>query len=88
MRANVKPLTYWLIHKGYSVRFGRRTPHSVKGVITTPDGELEFDYDPGELVIRLPQETVRINQFGWETDNRGAVHTDDPVDGHEEDYDQ
>lgn len=72
MRANVKPLTYWLIHNGYTVRFGRRSPESVRGVITTPDGELDFDYVPDAMIISLPDRTVAINQFGWEIDRGRA----------------
>lgn len=67
MRANVKPLTHWLIYRGFSVRFRQREPCSVQGVITTPEGELDFDYDPGAMTIRLPDKVITINQYGWES---------------------
>ncbi len=68
MRANVKPFTYWLIHKKYTARFSHRSPESVRGVITTSEGEQDFDYNPATLTILLPDRTVRINVHGWETD--------------------
>jgi hypothetical protein len=70
MSANVKPLTHWLIQQGFTVRFGRRSPHSVQGIITAPEGQLEFDYDPNTMTIRLPEEVVVINQYGWETNRK------------------
>ena len=78
MRADVKPLTHWLIYKGYTVRFGRRSPDSVQGVISTPQGEVAFKYEPQSMTIHLPDRTVAINQYGWEID-RGKPHQqDDP----------
>jgi hypothetical protein len=70
MRANVKPLTHWLIQQGFTVRFRRRSPRSVQGIITAPKGELAFDYDPNTMTIRLPEEVVVINQYGWEIDRK------------------
>ena len=67
MRANVKPLTHWLIYRGYTVRFHQRAPRSVQGVITAPDGTFDFEYDPESLTIRLPDAVVTINEYGWET---------------------
>ena len=68
MRPNVKPLTHWLIYKGYTVRFGQRSTDSVRGIITTPEGDLAFDYAPQTMIIRLPNRTIAINQYGWEID--------------------
>ncbi|MCB0043812.1 MAG: hypothetical protein H6642_16445 [Caldilineaceae bacterium] len=65
-RANVKPLTHWLIYRGYSVRFHARNRDRVTGVITTPDGTADFVYDPANLVVTLPDERIRINEHGWE----------------------
>lgn len=65
-RANVKPLTHWLIYKGYRVRFTRREATSVAGVITTPNGPLDFRYDAAAQVVHLPDRTVTINEYGWE----------------------
>jgi hypothetical protein len=67
MRANVKPLTHWLIYHGYTVRFRQREPRSVQGVITAPDGAFDFEYDPESLTIRLTDAVVTINEHGWET---------------------
>ena len=72
MRANVKPLTHWIIYKGYTVRFRKRTAESVLGTLTTPAGPIDFEYIAGERVIRLPNETIQINEYGWET-------TDGPI---------
>jgi hypothetical protein len=66
MRANVKPLTHWLIYRGYSVRFKERSLQQVTGVLTTADGPVEFAYDPETMVVHLPTERITINQHGWE----------------------
>ena len=67
MRANVKPLTHWVIYKGYSVRFTARSPESVAGWLTLPNGEqLAFRYDPAALVVALPERRITINDYGWE----------------------
>lgn len=72
MRVNVKPLTHWIIYKSYSVRFTSRTPALVTGLLTTPDGPLNFEYEPTEMLLRLHSEekneetSIAINEYGWE----------------------
>jgi hypothetical protein len=68
MRANVKPLTHWIIYKGYSVRFGRRSSQEVDGILTTESGPLPFRYEPQTRIIHLPDQDIRINEHGWELD--------------------
>lgn len=68
MSVNVKPLTHWLIYKGYKVRFKTRTSAEVTGVLTTATGAVEFSYDPAALVVTLPDQRVTINEYGWEVD--------------------
>ena len=68
MRADVKPLTHWIIYKGYTVRFATRTPAEVTGTLTTPAGPVDFSYAPAEMRIDLPDRSVSINQFGWEVE--------------------
>ncbi len=82
LRADVKPLTHWLIYKGYSVRFSQRRPDLVQGVITTPQGELPFDYAPQAMIIRLPERTIVINQYGWEVAREQPSHGD-PAQGNQ-----
>jgi len=72
MRVNVKPLTHWIIYKSYSVRFTSRTPTSVTGILTTPDGSLDFEYDPTQMVIQLhdkQENNITINEYGWEIES-------------------
>jgi len=69
MRVNVKPLTHWVIYKGYKVRFKERTPTQVTGVLTTDTGEVAFAYDPVKQVVTLPDAQIAINEYGWELDN-------------------
>jgi hypothetical protein len=66
MRANVKPLTHWIIYRGYKVRFSERTPIKVSGVLTTPAGELMFTYDLATQTVQMGSERVVINEYGWE----------------------
>ncbi|MEM7128556.1 MAG: hypothetical protein AAF702_19640 [Chloroflexota bacterium] len=55
MRPNVKPLTHWIIYKKYTVRFSRRSPNKVQGILTTPNGQCSFSYDPQQMIIHLPK---------------------------------
>ena len=69
LRANVKPLTHWLIYQHYTVRFTERSANFVAGVITTPEGQVTFRYDANARVIHLPHKTIAINEYGWEIEN-------------------
>jgi hypothetical protein len=70
MRANVKPLTHWIIYRGYTVRFTKRSPTEIAGVLTTPDGPVNFTYDPTAMRVQLPAEQIQINEHGWELDKQ------------------
>ena len=66
MRADVKPLTHWIIYRGYRVRFKSRDPQRVAGILTTPDGPVEFTYEPHTMTVQLPDEWITLNEHGWE----------------------
>ena len=66
MRVNVKPLTHWIIYRGYKVRFTQRTSGCVMGVLTRPDQEVNFQYDPAAHCVTMPDERIIINEYGWE----------------------
>ena len=66
MRANVKPLTHWVIYKKYTVRFQTRGPQRVTGVLKTPAGEIQFQYEPQAMCIQLPDKQIVINEHGLE----------------------
>jgi spore germination cell wall hydrolase CwlJ-like protein len=66
MRSNVKPLTHWIIYRGYKVRFTQRTPQQVAGILTTPTGEVAFTYDPLAQRVQWGTEQITINEYGWE----------------------
>lgn len=81
MRPNVKPLTHWIIYRSYRVRFRARSGDLVSGVLITPQGEIDFRYDPSALLIHLPAERIVINQHGWEIERQEAA--DPPGDSHD-----
>jgi hypothetical protein len=66
MRVDLKPVTRWIFARGYTVRFAERTPERVRGVLTTPAGEVTFVYDPRRRIVELPGERVMIDEYGWE----------------------
>lgn len=70
MRANVKPLTHWIIYKKYTVHFHKRTPAQVTGILKTPDGDVPFTYEPQTMRVQLPKKTIQINEYGWETEEQ------------------
>ena len=65
-RANVKPLMHWMIYRHYTVRITERAANQVTGIITTPDGTINFRYDPAAMIIHLPEKSIAINEYGWE----------------------
>lgn len=70
MRINVKPLTHWIIYKGYRVRFKHRDAERAEGILTTLDGaEIPFIYYAAEGAVHLPGVRVRINEHGWELEH-------------------
>lgn len=70
MRVDVKPLTHWVIYKGYRIRFTERRVGRAEGVLSLPEGaELRFSYDAAERVVQLPGERIRINEYGWELEH-------------------
>lgn len=78
MRVDVKPLTHWVIYKGYKVRFTARRPPVAEGVLTTPEGaEIRFAYDASTRVVTLPEERIRINEYGWELERMRHEPTND-----------
>ncbi len=68
MRANVKPLTHWIIYKGYRVRFSNRSAAEVTGTLTTPNGLQSFRYEPDSMLLHLPDRSITINEYGWEVE--------------------
>lgn len=69
MHPNVKPLTHWVIYKGYRVRFTSRHTQLVAGILTTSEGAvLPFQYEPTLQIVRLPGEHIKINEYGWEVE--------------------
>ena len=66
VRVNVKPLMHWLIYRHYTVRITHRSVGQVEGIITTPDGSLNFRYDAAEQIVHLPEKSIAINEHGWE----------------------
>jgi hypothetical protein len=68
-RANVKPLMHWLIYRRYTVRITERGAGAVAGVITTPEGQVDFRYDTVNRIVHLPEKQVAINEYGWEIEN-------------------
>ena len=68
-RVNVKPLMHWLIYRHYTVRITERATTYVAGIITTPEGPLDFRYDPTTQIVHLPTKTITINEYGWEIES-------------------
>lgn len=67
MRASIKPLTHWVIYKGYTVRFTERSAAAVAGWLTVPGGaQIAFTYDPAARVVTVPGRQITINEYGWE----------------------
>lgn len=64
--ANVKPLMHWLIYHKYTVRITQRAPLRVDGILTMSEGPVNFHYDPINRIVHLPDQTIAINEYGWE----------------------
>ncbi len=67
MGVNVKPLTHWVIYKGYRVRFRERSTDLIAGIVTTPEGkEIPFRYAPASKHLHIAGQRIAINDHGWE----------------------
>jgi len=75
MSIDVKPLTRWIIHRGYKVRFRQRTLAAVTGILTTPSGEIEFTYTPTTRMIQCGGERIQLNEYGWEIPPNNSEET-------------
>jgi hypothetical protein len=76
MRVDVKPLTHWVIYKGYSVRFTARRPEAVTGWLTLSTGvQIAFQYDPAARVVTLPDRRITFNDYGWEISSEEIADT-------------
>ena len=67
-RPYVKPLMHWLIYRHYTVRITERGAEKVVGIITTPEGPIDFSYDPIGRIVYLPDQQIAMNEYGWEID--------------------
>jgi hypothetical protein len=76
----LKPFVRWVIYKKYKVRYSSHQPTQISGVLTTPDGEVAFNYDPDAKLISLSGAQIAINDYGWEVDpdQNGDESVDDP----------
>jgi len=70
---SMKPLVLWAAHRQWRLRFATRTPAEASGVLTTPDGPLDFRYERLERRIHLPHTSVLVDEYGWEVDETGAT---------------
>jgi len=70
---STKPLVLWAARKRWTLRFGSRAPGETTGIFTTPDGPLDFRYEAASRRIHLPDETLLLNEYGWEVDEKGRT---------------
>ncbi|MBI3960714.1 MAG: hypothetical protein HY328_18035 [Chloroflexi bacterium] len=70
---STKPLVLWAARKQWRLRFAGRTPAEVTGIFTTADGPLDFRYEQESRRIHLPGETILVNEYGWEVDEKGRT---------------
>jgi hypothetical protein len=57
---------HWLIYRNYTVRITQRAADHVAGIMTTPEGQINFTYDAVGRIVHLPEQSIAINEYGWE----------------------
>jgi|GEM_PF-530522 len=70
---STKPLVMWAARKQWTLRFAGRTPGEATGTLTTPGGPLDFRFERTARRIHLPEETILVNEYGWEVDEQGRT---------------
>ena len=70
---SAKPLVLWAARKHWAVRFSGRTPAGATGIFTTADGPVGFRYEREARRIHLPDETILLDEYGWEVDEKGRT---------------
>lgn len=71
----LKPLALFAVHRKYTLRYTRRAQDEVQGIFTSKTGdELPFTYRPAERQVTIAAAApVTLNEYGWETNERGEV---------------
>lgn len=71
----LKPLAHFALHRKYTLRYTRRGEETVQGIFTSKSGEeLSFTYRPAERSVAIAgAPPILINEYGWETNERGEV---------------
>jgi len=72
-KMSAKPLVLWAARKQWTLRFSGRAPSESTGIFTTPDGPIDFRYEQEVRRIHLPDETILVNEYGWEVDSKGRT---------------
>ena len=70
---STKPLVLWAARKKWTLRFSARAPGEATGIFTTPDGSIDFRYEQAERRIHMSDETILVNEYGWEVDAAGRT---------------
>lgn len=68
---STKPLVLWAARKKWNLRYTTRAAEQTSGIFTTPDGPLPFRFESGSRRIHLAEETVLLDEYGWEVDEKG-----------------
>ncbi len=71
---SVRPLVLWVTRQpSTTMRFTRRDSEVATGVMSGPNGTAPFTFDRGARRLRLPDQTIYLDDYGWEVDEQGNI---------------
>ena len=70
---SLKPLVRWATFQRWALRYTERSADRAAGIFTTPEGEVDFNYDFQTRTVHLPDRSVQLNEHGWQIDTAGQT---------------
>ena len=71
---SVRPLVLWVTRQqATTMRFTRRDSEVATGMLTSTKGTVPFTFDRGARRLCLPEQTVYLDDYGWEVDENGNI---------------
>lgn len=71
---SVRPIVLWASRQPMTkLRFESRDAGAATGLLTGPEGTIEFRFDREARRLTLPDRTIYLDDYGWEVDERGRT---------------
>lgn len=71
---SLRPIVLWASRQPLTkLRFARRDAAAATGLLTGPEGAVEFSFEREARRLTLPDRTIYLDEYGWEVDEQGRT---------------